>query len=195
MGAVISSKGMVRRVLVKGSCGAGKSTLGTRLAGALGVPYVELDALHHGPNWSAASPAELQARTAEMLDDERGWVVDGNYDSKLGPMVLDRAELVIWLDLPLQTKLLRLTRRTARRWFRQEVLWNGNRETVRGAFWGGGALFPWAIRTHFLHRREWPQRLADRTMVRLRTTREVAAWFSKFASGCRGGSADEPLNE
>jgi|GEM_PF-2746343 len=75
---------MARRILVKGTSGAGKTTLGRTLAQHLGVPFVELDALHHGPNWTAASAAQLQARVRTQLNDEQGWVVDGNYDSKLG---------------------------------------------------------------------------------------------------------------
>jgi adenylate kinase family enzyme len=173
---------MVRRILVKGASGAGKSTLGLALAQRLNLPCIELDALHHGPNWTAASAAELQARLLTALDDDRGWIVDGNYDSKLGNLVLDRAELIVWLDLPLRTKLSRLVRRTARRWLRQEELWNGNRETLINAFWGWDALFPWAVLTHFRHRRQWPRRFEGQTVVRLRSPREVNAWLADFDS-------------
>jgi adenylate kinase family enzyme len=173
----------VRRILIKGACGAGKSTLGQQLARRLDLPRVELDALHHGPNWAAASASELRERVNATLDDARGWVVDGNYDSKLGDLILDRAELVVWLDLPLPTKLLRLVRRTARRVLLDEELWNGNRETLKGTLLGADALFPWAVRTHFRHRRQWPERLARKPLVRLRSSREVEAWLSAFCPG------------
>src|SRR5688572_9101710 len=127
---------MPRRILVKGTSGSGKSTLGRALAGQLDLPYVELDALYHGPDWRPASATELPASVTALLDDNRGLVVDGNYDSKLGSVLLDRAELVVWLDLPLRTKLSRLMRRTARRYLGNETLWNGNRETLKNMFWG-----------------------------------------------------------
>lgn len=171
---------MPRRILVKGSSGAGKTTLAGALAARLDIPHIELDALHHGPNWSAATAAELRARVLRALEDERGWVVDGNYETKLGSLIVDRAELVLWLDLPLRTKLVRLGRRTGERWLRKRELWNGNRETLTGALWGREALFPWAIRSHFRHRREWPRALAGCKLTRLRTTLEVANWFSDF---------------
>lgn len=171
---------MARRILIKGASGAGKSTLGRELASRLDLPRVELDALHHGPNWAAASAAELQARVVALLDDERGWVVDGNYDSKLGTLLWDRAELIVWLDLPLHLKLLRLVGRTTRRLVTREELWNGNRESLKDAFLGGDALFPWAIRAHFRHRRQWPTPLAARLHVRLRTVAEVRAWLSSL---------------
>jgi adenylate kinase family enzyme len=171
---------MARRILIKGACGAGKSTLGLKLAQRLDLPRVELDALHHGPNWTAASAAELRERVNATLDDARGWVVDGNYDSKLGDLIVDRAELIVWLDLPLTTKLLRLVRRTARRVLLDEQLWNGNRETLKGALLGGDALFPWAVKTHFRHRRNWPEQLATKPLVRLRSPSEVEEWFRAF---------------
>lgn len=173
---------MLRRVVVKGASGAGKSTLGHALGQHLQVPCVELDALHHGPNWTAATAEELRVRLLGVLDDDHGWVVEGNYDSKLGTLILDRAQLIVWLDLPLPTKLLRLVRRTARRWVRNEELWNGNRETLKDAFWGRDALFPWAVRTHFGHRRTWPRYFAGRALVRLRSAKEVEHWLSEFCA-------------
>jgi adenylate kinase family enzyme len=168
------------RILVKGGSGAGKSTLARELARALDLPWVELDALHHGPSWTAASADELRAKVLRALDDSRGWVVDGNYDSKLGTMVTDRAQIIVWLDMPLAVKLWRLAQRTARRIILNEELWNGNRETVRGALWGEDALFAWAVRSHFRHRRGWPEYLAGRSIVRLRKAREVDAWLHEF---------------
>ena len=60
------------------------------------------------------------------------WVIDGGYWGRLGDLVLERSELVVWLDLRISTWLPRLLRRTLRRIVRRDVLWNGNRETFRG---------------------------------------------------------------
>ena len=49
-----------------GSC-VGKTTVSRRLAAALGVPHIELDALHHGPNWQEASAVELRAKVEAAL--------------------------------------------------------------------------------------------------------------------------------
>jgi dephospho-CoA kinase len=87
-----------RRIWVKGGSGSGKTTLARALAQRLGLEHVELDALHHDPGWTPAPAPVLQARVSSALDDARGWVVDGNYDGKLGALVRDRAELVVWLD-------------------------------------------------------------------------------------------------
>ena len=59
-----------------------------------------------------------------------GWVVDGNY-SAVRDLVWDRADTVVWLDLPRLVVVRRITTRSIRRVVRREELWNGNRERWR----------------------------------------------------------------
>jgi adenylate kinase family enzyme len=168
----------VRRVAVIASAsGNGKTTLGRALAARLGVPFVELDALVHGPYWRETPDTELRAMLEPTLRGD-GWVIDGTYQRKLGMLVLDSADTIVWLDLPLRIWLPRLLRRTGRRLTGRERLWNDNRETLRGAFWGRGSLFGYALESHFRRRRAWPGELAGRPVVRLRTTREVERWLA-----------------
>jgi adenylate kinase family enzyme len=86
----------VQRVSVVGCSGSGKSTLARRLSGVLGVPHIELDALHWGPDWSAASAEELSERVRQATAAD-AWVVDGSYQSKLGTLVWERADTVVWV--------------------------------------------------------------------------------------------------
>ena len=65
------------------------------------------------------------------------WVVDGVYRNKLGDLVLEHADVVVWLDLPVRVWLSRLVWRTARRIATREELWNGNREELRYVFHPG----------------------------------------------------------
>jgi len=169
----------LRRINVKGTSGSGKTTFAQELARRLGVPYVELDALHHGPNWSEPTDEEFRARVREAMDAApRGWVIDGNYESKLGDTVIGETDTIVWLDLPLRLKLGRLWRRTSDR-IRDDVeLWNGNKENWRNAFWGRESLFAWMLRTHVSQRREWPRRYgADPRFVRLRSDAEARVWL------------------
>ena len=166
---------MDRKISVIGSCCSGKTTLAAQLAERLGVPHIELDALHHGPNWQEASAEELRAKVEEALAGLDGWVTDGNYLSKLGETVVDRADTIVWLDLPLRTLLPRIWRRTKARRRDRVQLWNeGNYETWRG-WW---VLTTFTIRTHHRRRRTWPPRLAGRKVVRLRSSAEADAWLA-----------------
>jgi adenylate kinase family enzyme len=169
------------RVNVKGISGSGKSTFSRKLAERLGVPYLELDAIHHGPNWTEATAEELQARVREFTAAAPdGWVIDGNYEDKLGDLVFGAADRIVWLDLPLRVSLRRLLRRTLRR-IRDDVeLWSGNRESWRGGLWGRESLVAWAVRSWFRHRRHWPRKFAgDPRVVRLRSADEARRWLER----------------
>ena len=176
----------MQRVVVVGSSGSGKTTVAAALAQTLGVKHVEMDALHHGPNWTEASADELRAAATRELAGQDGWIVDGNYSGKLGDFVLLQADTVVWLDLPLRTCLVRLWHRTLHRVRNDVELWSGNRETWRGAFWGRESLFWWTIRHHAARRRRWPERFArldHLDVVSLRTPREVDAWLATQVPG------------
>ena len=170
----------MQRINVKGGSGSGKTTVAKAVAGRLGLPYLELDALNHGPNWTEARAAELQDGVRRFMSAATGgWVIDGNYEHKLGPLVVEAADTVVWLDLPLLTKLRRLLRRTRGRTRGDVKLWNDNVETWRNALWGRDSLFAWAIRSHFRHRRQWPGRLGP-SVVRLRSEAEVRDWLERL---------------
>lgn len=168
----------MRRVTVAGVSGSGKTTFSRALAARLGLPYVELDALHHGPNWTEAPAEELRARVAAAPD---GWVVDGNYRHKLGDLVLGAADTFVWLELPLRVSLARLARRTWRRSRRQEELWHGNRELERNMI-GLEGLFVWTVRSYVRHKREIPPALARNPHLRVVHLRSPAVLASFLAT-------------
>jgi adenylate kinase family enzyme len=171
----------VKRVNVKGSSGSGKSTFARELASKLDLPYVELDALHHGPNWSEPTPAEFRDRIRPIVKRE-AWVIDGNYEWKLGDLVVGEADLVVWLDLPLSLKLRRLWRRTRHRIRNDVELWSGNRESWRNALWGRESLFVWSIRSHFRQRRTLASQVPPARLVRLCSPEEAQRWLDREPS-------------
>ena len=163
----------MRRVAVTASAsGNGKTTVGRALAEKLGVPFVELDGLVHGPGWTEIPDEDLRAILEPILAGER-WVVDGGYRRKIGDLVLAKADTVVWLDLPVRVWLPRLVRRTIHRIRNHEELWNGNTESWRDAFWGRESLIWYALRAHFDRRRRYPEELAAYPVVRLRTQTEI----------------------
>jgi adenylate kinase family enzyme len=175
----------MRRVSIAGISGSGKTTLARALAARLDVPHIELDALHHDANWTEASAELLRERVeAALAAAPDGWVADGNYESKLGDLVLSQADVLVWLDLPLPLALSRIARRTAGRLIRRTELWNGNRETLRNAVFARDNLFSWAIASHARKRRELPsveRRHPQLRLVRLRSPREVAQFLESVS--------------
>lgn len=170
----------MRRVNVVGTSSSGKSTLARSLAERLGVPCIELDALHWEANWVEASNEVMRERVRGVISAD-GWVVDGNYSS-VRDLVWARADTVVWLDLPLRTILARFAGRTARRLRTGEELWSGNRERIQNLL-GRNSLLWWILGTYRRRRREYPLLLAAHphiTAVRLRSPREARAWLNRL---------------
>jgi adenylate kinase family enzyme len=168
-----------RKIAVVGTTGSGKTTVARRLAAHHDVPYIELDALHWGPGWTEPSKEDFRARVQDALPDS-GWVVDGGYHGKLGDLVLEQADLVVWLDPPLVTILRRLWTRTLDRIHKGDELWGSNRETWRGAFLSRNSLFVWALKTHRARRQRYVERLARFETVHLRSVRETDVWLERY---------------
>jgi adenylate kinase family enzyme len=173
------------RISVRGISGSGKTTLAAELARRLDAPHVELDALYWGPGWTGASADELRAKVDPLLA-RPSWVVDGNYATSLGTLVTGRADLVVWLDLPLRVCLFRALRRTLARLADGQELWNGNRQTWRAAFWTRDSLLLYSVRAH----RNLPGTIAAtvpaQKLVRLRSSAEATDFAEQLVD--RNGS-------
>jgi adenylate kinase family enzyme len=186
----------VQRISVVGGSCSGKTTLARALAERLRLPYIELDALHHGPNWEEAPAELLQERVrAALAAAPRGWVVDGSYHVKLGDLVFTQADTAILLHPSYATVLSRSLRRTVRRLITREELWNGNRERLRDAF-SRNSIPVWVLRTH-LGRRERFRGLFEHhpqlEVVELGGRRDVERWLQSIQptaemSGSSGAS-------
>ncbi|MDA1061642.1 MAG: hypothetical protein O2895_01830 [Chloroflexi bacterium] len=168
------------RVCVVGTTGSGKTTFARELAGRLGVPHGELDALYHEPAWGEPEPTVFLDRLAAALTGE-GWVCDGNY-TRTRPLLWSRAQTIVWLDYPFARSGWQLLRRTVLRSARCEELWSGNRETFRKSFASSESILLWFLRTYFRNRRRIPAALADPAYahlawVRLRSPRATERWL------------------
>jgi len=92
----VEERGIGRRIMVVGGCGAGKSTFSKKLASLTGLPLIHLDRLGWRGTWEAVPREEFDALLArETARDD--WIIDGNYSRTL-PARLARADTVIWFD-------------------------------------------------------------------------------------------------
>lgn len=170
----------MRRIVIIGTTGAGKTTLGKALAVKLGAAFTELDALHWHADWTPAP--DFVERVERVLEAPR-WVIDGNYNNQVQTHILSKADTVIWLDYSFGTKLWRLFQRTFRRVFTREVLWNGNTETIQNSFLSRHSIFLWFFQTHWRQRKHYQALFADApphlTFYRLYTPVEAEELLSK----------------
>ena len=110
-------------------------------------------------------------------------MVDGTYFGKLGTLVLDEVDTIVWLDIPFRTAIRRVLWRTLRRWVRREELWNGNRESLRIAF-SRQSIVLWVLRTHRGFEEKWADRWKGRNVVRVT---DADAWLQSI-------QATEPMS-
>lgn len=102
----------MRRVLVIGCGGAGKSTFAARLAERTGLPLIHLDAHFWKPGWVQSEREEWTRRVERLLSEDR-WIMDGNYGSTLDRR-LAACDTVFFLDLPRVRCLWRVIQRRIR---------------------------------------------------------------------------------
>lgn len=172
---------MPQKIAIIGTSGSGKTTLGREVARGMGGVFIEVDALVHKANWVGATDDELRAGIDAAMAGADRWVIDGTFQRRLGDFVTARADLIIWLDLPLTTILSRLLRRSWKRVRTREVLWNGNVETWSDVFIGRDSVILGAIWRYFRYRREWPQNPDREKSLRFRTPAEVDNWLRTFS--------------
>jgi adenylate kinase family enzyme len=117
------------RISIRGTSGSGKTTVGRAAGARLGIPYVELDAIRHGPNWTEMPDDEFQARVSEIVAGD-AWIVDGNYGA-VREITGARSTHIVWLDLPRWLVMVQVVWRSLTRAALHRELWNGNRESFR----------------------------------------------------------------
>jgi adenylate kinase family enzyme len=113
--------GGVRRVVILGRGGAGKSALSRQLSEATGIPAVELDALFWQPGPVPMDPGQW-AEGQHDLVQRASWILDGDlgpYDEALD-VRLRAADTVVVLDFA----FLRCAWRTLRRGREQAEYWS-----------------------------------------------------------------------
>lgn len=188
-----------QRILVWGNSCSGKSTLASQIAGKLGCPMVELDALNWLPDWvglNQTDPARLEARMAQATRGHQ-WVVAGSYTAQAKIAIWPRLDMVIWLDLPRPLLLYRCLRRCWQRSRRKTLLWGTNQESFMQhlkVWQGEDSLLWWVFTQHNRKRRQTLGYIADGTwrdiaVVRITSLAQLRAFH--LANGISSDSKDE----
>lgn len=168
------------RVLVAGTSGAGKTTLAAAIGTSLNLAHVEIDALFHGPNWT---PRPQFTAEVDAFSRQDRWVTEWQYQA-VRPLLAERADLMVWLDLPRWQVMRQVTIRTVRRRLRRQEIWNGNQEpALRKVLTDRDHIVRWAWRTHTETRPRvlaLNEALPALPIVRLRSHTEAKRWLQSL---------------
>ena len=88
----------MKKVLILGCPGAGKSTFARKLRDKTGLPLYYLDMIWHKPDRTTITKQEFDAKLSEIIKQEE-WIIDGNYGRTL-EMRFEECDTVFFLDLP-----------------------------------------------------------------------------------------------
>ena len=166
----------MRKVLVIGSGGAGKSTLSVELGQVLGLPVIHLDRLFWLPGWVQTDKQQKRKVLAELVTG-REWIMDGNYGGSLD-IRIPAADTIIFMDYSLVVCLWRVVMRRVRyKGGSRPDMADGCPERVNLEF----MKWVWNFRRD--HRpgllRTTAARRPDTDLVMLRNSRETASFMSQ----------------
>lgn len=174
----------MQRINVVGTSGSGKSTFGRRLATQLDLPYMEMDRLYWGPDWSEPDDASFLSRVQSETEQSR-WVLDGNY-SRTTRIKWRNVQMVVWLDLSLARTLFRVTSRSVKRSLSQREIWpgTGNRETLSKTFLSRDSIVLWSLKCYHRNRRQYAKLIggiefAHVEFVRLRNVGAIDGFLQR----------------
>jgi len=99
----------MKRVLVLGNSGSGKSSFAEELADKLGIPCIHLDSHYWKPNWNPTPKEEWPSMVRQLIAEDK-WVMDGNYSTTLEERI-QRADTAIYLRVNRLVAFWRVIRR------------------------------------------------------------------------------------
>jgi adenylate kinase family enzyme len=101
----------MKRVVVIGSSGAGKSTFARRLGEKTELEVIHLDKLYWKPNWVEPEKGEWEKSLKNILKRDT-WIIDGNFGGTI-EMRIEACDTVIFFDLPRTVCVYRILKRVA----------------------------------------------------------------------------------
>jgi adenylate kinase family enzyme len=167
---------MMRRVVILGCAGAGKSRLANALAETVGLPTIRADQIFWRPGWT--DPDNDAYRTEiDRLTAGDGWIFDG-IPGRVADIVLPRADTVIWIEQPALLCVLRAYGRTLRFLGRTRPdMAAGCPERLSTRLWRYATQFNSAMRPRI---GAWLEAYAPTTpMIRLNGDRAVALFLAR----------------
>ena len=124
----------MKRIVIAGTAGSGKSALARRLGAQLRLPVIHLDALNWEPGWKPVGTETLRSRLTAAISGD-AWITDGNYAAVTFDLRLPRADLFIWVERPMLQCMGRVLRRALKSHFHtKEDLACGCKERFDGRF-------------------------------------------------------------
>ena len=117
----------MKRIIVIGCPGSGKSTLSRELHNKTALPLYHLDMMYWNEDKTTVEKPVFLKRLSAVLEKDE-WIIDGNYASTM-EMRMEKCDTVIFLDFPLDTCLKGIAERRGKP--RSDMPWTESEESDR----------------------------------------------------------------
>ena len=170
----------MKKVLIIGNAGSGKTTFAKALAVKTGLPLIHLDRLFWRGKWEHLSNKEFDPLLQKELEKTE-WIIDGNFDRTI-PMRLSYCDTVFYFDLPPLTCLWGLTARVIKNYGKTREDMGGNcpEHFDRQKF----GLYKAVIGFNKKHRKKYHRLLAaekNKDIIVFKSRRDVKKYLKSFS--------------
>lgn len=167
------------RITIIGHPGSGKSTLARAISKKLSIPHIHLDRLwfEGGGRANAFDTPDIERvrayvreKTLEAIAGD-SWVSDGLY-ARVQPEIAERADVVIFLDIPLWKRLYSHAKRALKPFMRHKEL----------SWWDELKFFREIVRRTYSRKAKYQailERFADKVVI-LRSWKEVDDYLARL---------------
>jgi adenylate kinase family enzyme len=103
------TKKYMKKILIIGNCGVGKTTFSRKLAKKISLPLIHLDQHYWKPSWEKPTTVEWRTTVSNLIQGNE-WIMEGNYKSSFD-IRIPAADTIIFLDYPRTLALWRALKR------------------------------------------------------------------------------------
>ncbi|KPK54326.1 MAG: adenylate kinase [Thiotrichales bacterium SG8_50] len=125
----------MKKIAVFGKPGGGKSTLAESIAKALELPLHPLDLIEYHKNGEKVEALTFEAMHEELINTD-SWVIDGFGGGKTFWSRLDKADVLVWVDLPYRVHYWRVVKRFLLSPFEHPKGWPAGSSVLKGTIAG-----------------------------------------------------------
>lgn len=174
----------LQRIVIVGTSSSGKTTLGCLISERLQLPQIDLDDLFWLPHWQHRTEKEFTGLVQEAVAEDC-WVISGGNYTRMKEITWSRADLIIWLDLPLSLLLYRGAKRALKNIWYKRSFCNGNYESFRRFFSRESIVF-YIIRSYWRRKRCYTKAFADLEnknkpkTIRLKNKKEINDFINQI---------------
>jgi len=151
----MDQRNKMKRIVIIGTSGCGKTTLAKKLSKILNITCYDLDDYYWLPNWQPQSDKEF-FNIVDMLSSKKTWIMSGNY-SKVNHFIWERCDTIIWMDYSLLRCLYQGIKRSLKRYIGKQPCCGNNYESFRRTFLSRNSIILWILSTYKRRKKSYKQ--------------------------------------